>query len=105
MTITYAMLEAGLTGSGGMTHDIGFRGTIGARKSMGPMTIGAYFQTEQRHEYDNLHVTSFDGTSISLSGTTTEARAVIKCNGDGVGGADIQVVVKMLRLNNLITSV
>ena len=24
-TITYAMLEAGLTGSGGMTHDIGFR--------------------------------------------------------------------------------
>ena len=32
MTITYAMLEAGLTGSGGMTHDIGFRGTLGARK-------------------------------------------------------------------------
>jgi long-chain fatty acid transport protein len=91
MTITYAMLEAGLTGSGGMTHDIGFRGTIGARKSMGPMTIGAYFQTEQAHEYDNLHVTSFDGTSISLSGTTAEAKAVIKCNGDGVGGADIQV--------------
>ena len=35
MTITYAMLEAGLTGSGGMTHDIGFRGTIGARKTDG----------------------------------------------------------------------
>jgi hypothetical protein len=31
LTITYAMLEAGLTGSGGMTHDIGFRGTFGAR--------------------------------------------------------------------------
>jgi hypothetical protein len=40
------MLEAGLTGSGGMTHDIGFRGTLGARKSMGPMTIGLYYQTE-----------------------------------------------------------
>ena len=35
MTITYAMLEAGLTGSGGMTHDIGFRGTLGARKIYG----------------------------------------------------------------------
>ena len=58
MTITYAMLEAGLTGSGGMTHDIGFRGTLGARKSMGPMTIGLYYQTEQEHQYDNLHVTS-----------------------------------------------
>ncbi len=34
MTITYAMLEAGITGSGGMTHDIGFRGTLGARKKI-----------------------------------------------------------------------
>ena len=58
MTITYAMLEAGLTGSGGMTHDIGFRGTLGARKTMGPMTIGVYYQTEQEHQYDNIHVTS-----------------------------------------------
>ena len=63
MTITYAMLEAGLTGSGGMTHDIGFRGTLGARKNMGPMTIGVYYQTEQEHQYDNLHVTSMDGNS------------------------------------------
>ena len=62
MTITYAMLEAGLTGSGGMTHDIGFRGTLGARKSMGPMTVGLYYQTEQEHQYDNIHVTSMDGT-------------------------------------------
>ena len=61
MTITYAMLEAGLTGSGGMTHDIGFRGTLGARKTMGPMTIGVYYQTEQEHQYDNLHVTSMMG--------------------------------------------
>ena len=80
MTITYAMLEAGLTGSGGMTHDIGFRGTLGARKSMGPMTVGLYYQTEQEHQYDNIHVTSMNGTDATL----TSAAVTIKCNGDGV---------------------
>ena len=80
MTITYAMLEAGLTGSGNQVHDIGFRATVGARKSMGPMTIGAYFQTEQEHEYDNLHVTSNDGTTLSnLSGASGYT---VKCNKD-----------------------
>ena len=80
LTITYAMLEAGLTGSGGMTHDIGFRGTLGARKSMGPMTIGLYYQTEQEHQYDNLHVTSMDGSAP----TVTSSMATVKCNGDNV---------------------
>ena len=80
MTITYAMLEAGLTGSGNQVHDIGLRATVGARKSMGPMTIGAYFQTEQEHEYDNLHVTSNDGTTLSnLSGASGYT---VKCNKD-----------------------
>ena len=60
LTITYAMLEAGLTGSGGMTHDIGFRGTFGARKHMGPLTLGMYYQTELEHQYQNIHVTSMD---------------------------------------------
>ena len=81
MTITYAMLEAGLTGSGGMTHDIGFRGTIGARKHMGPMTVGLYYQTEQEHQYDNLHVTSMHGTSYTTDFDTTAA-PTIECNGD-----------------------
>jgi long-chain fatty acid transport protein len=81
MTITYAMLEAGLTGSGGMTHDIGFRGTIGARKMMGPMTVGVYYQTEQEHQYDNLHVTSMDG--YSLGGNLTGASGyTVTCNQD-----------------------
>ena len=102
MTITYAMLEAGLTGSGGMTHDLGFRGTLGARKSMGPMTIGVYYQTEQEHQYDNIHVTSMDGsapfsdatmgTAINSPDGAGGAAAVtsavgtvnIKCNGDSV---------------------
>jgi len=88
MTITYAMLEAGITGSGGMTHDIGFRGTLGARKSMGPMTIGMYYQTEQEHQYDNLHVTSMHGQHpfISTAGINGGGSVVnIKCNGDSVG--------------------
>jgi len=71
MTITYAMLEAGLTGSGGMTHDIGFRGTIGTRMKVMPgLTAAAYLQSEQPHEYDNLHVTSMHGKTAfsSLAG-------------------------------------
>ena len=82
VTITYAMLEAGLTGSGGMTHDIGFRATMGTRMKMSPnMTVGAYIQTEQPHEYDNLHVTSMHGTSpfSLLSGYGTNA--TVDCNG------------------------
>jgi long-chain fatty acid transport protein len=81
MTITYAMLEAGLTGSGNQVHDIGFRGTLGARKKMSDaLTIGMYYQTEQEHEYDNLHVTSMDGTTLSaLSGASGYS---VKCNGD-----------------------
>jgi len=85
MTITYAMLEAGLTGSGGMTHDIGFRGTLGARKMMGPMTIGVYYQTEQEHQYDNLHVTSNSGsrptvTQAAMQGLASTPNGVV-CNG------------------------
>ena len=78
MTITYAMLEAGLTGTGGMTHDIGFRGTIGARKQISDATtVAAYYQTEQEHEYDNLWVTSNDGSNPTV--TKTYVQPV--CNG------------------------
>ena len=86
-TITYAMLEAGLTGSGGMTHDIGFRATMGARMKVMPgLTVGAYVQTEQPHEYDNLHVTSFHGNNASALGVATglvQNQAYVKCNGPG----------------------
>ena len=84
MTITYAMLEAGLTGSGGMTHDIGFRGTLGARKHMGPMTVGLYYQTEQEHQYDNIHVTSMHGSTPFASTDGITGTVNIKCNGDVV---------------------
>ena len=85
-TITYAMLEAGLTGSGTMTHDIGFRATMGARMKVMPgLTVGAYVQTEQPHEYDNLHVTSMGGNA-ALDGTAgtsavVQSQPLIKCNG------------------------
>jgi long-chain fatty acid transport protein len=105
LTITYAMLEAGLTGSGTQKHDLGFRGTIGARKHMGPMTIGMYYQSELEHQYANLHVTSMhgnafasqqaDGTTasqvlnkVAFGGNAGDNAAIdgaIKCNGDGAG--------------------
>ena len=74
----------GLTGSGGMTHDIGFRGTVGARvKDVMPgLTIGMYAQTEQPHEYDNLHVTSMHGsTGLSVGSGIAQTQPFIKCNG------------------------
>ena len=82
-TITYAMLEAGLTGSGGMTHDIGFRGTVGARvKDVMPgLTIGMYAQSEQPHEYDNLHVTSNHGSEgLNVASGIAQLQPAIKCN-------------------------
>jgi long-chain fatty acid transport protein len=97
LTITYAMLEAGLTGSGTQKHDLGFRGTFGARKHMGPLTLGMYYQGELEHQYANLHVTSMhgnsfattsaDGTANALSQSSgadnAAVNAAIKCNGDG----------------------
>jgi len=91
LTITYAMLEAGLTGSGTQKHDLGFRGTIGARKHMGPTTIGVYYQGELEHQYDNLHVTSMNGSDSSITTTMLESQSsnqnAITCNGDGTNNA------------------
>ena len=81
-TITYAMLEAGLTGSGTMVHDIGFRATLGGRMKVMPgLTVGAYVQTEQPHEYDNLHVTSMAGSGgLSNGNGIAQQQPLIKCN-------------------------
>ena len=81
-TITYAMLEAGLTGSGGMTHDIGFRATLGGRMKVMPgLTVGSYVQTEQPHEYDNLHVTSMAGPNgLAVDSGLVMLQPHIKCN-------------------------
>jgi len=86
LTITYAMLEAGLTGSGTQKHDLGFRGTVGARKHMGPLTLGMYYQGELEHQYQNLHVTSMAGSDASITTTMLASKTgspnAITCNGD-----------------------
>ena len=95
-TITYAMLEAGLTGSGGMTHDIGFRGTVGARMKdvMPGLTVGMYAQSEQPHEYDNLHVTSMHGSAgLKTLEAPGNFMPTAKCNqtGGNVCRQDVRV--------------
>jgi long-chain fatty acid transport protein len=97
LTITYAMLEAGLTGSGTQKHDIGFRGTIGARKHLGNTTVGMYYQGELEHQYANLHVTSMAGsaphiTNNHLNNYSSNVNAVV-CNGTngGVCRQDVEV--------------
>jgi len=91
LTITYAMLEAGVTGSSSQKHDIGFRGTIGARKHMGPLTLGMYYQGELEHQYANLHVTSNhgstpfdeqDGAADEIASSVQSLHASVTCNGD-----------------------
>ena len=49
-----------------MTHDIGFRGTLGARKN-GSYDYWCLYQTEQEHQYDNLHVTSMMDQNLQLT--------------------------------------
>ena len=96
-TITYAMLEAGLTGSGGMTHDIGFRATMGARMKVMPgLTVGAYVQTEQPHEYDNLHVTSMAGADFRSGITNGAVAAAFNTAGNLVRVASQQPFVTEL---------
>jgi long-chain fatty acid transport protein len=102
MTITYAMLEAGLTGSGGMTHDLGFRGTLGVRNKISDATtVALYYQTEQEHQYDNLHVTSMHGTqpfaALSSYSAAHGKTGSVVCNADvvtsntGVCRQDVEV--------------
>jgi len=91
-TITYAMLEAGLTGSGGMTHDIGFRATLGGRMKVMPgLTVGAYVQTEQPHEYDNLHVTSNHGIGwmSGFSAAIARSQPTPICNGGAAASNNV----------------
>ena len=92
LTITYAMLEAGLTGSGTQKHDLGFRGTVGARKHMGPLTLGMYYQGELEHQYANLHVTSMHGNSFATDRADTTAIALT--NDSGNANAAINAAIK-----------
>ena len=53
----------------------------------GNLTVGGYVQSEQPHEYDNLHVTSFHGTRPFAQLTSYGANATVDCNGDGVSAS------------------
>ena len=55
LTTSYAMLEAGLGGTSGQGHDIGFRGTFGADYHINDSTdIGFYYQTEREHTWQDF---------------------------------------------------
>lgn len=53
-TISFSELDIGLSSSSAMTHDLGLRGTLGATYAIGATTIGGYYQTALKHEYDNM---------------------------------------------------
>ena len=67
-TISFAQMDLGLASTGANTHDLGLRATLGATYDIGKTTIGAFYQTEQKHKFDSLVETSagvFDDTKIS----------------------------------------
>ncbi len=79
-TISFAQLDLGLQnfvppgadfafGSSGQTHDLGLRATVGATYDMGDTTLGAFYQTKQKHKFDNLVV---DGTGGFQSPTVEQ---------------------------------
>lgn len=53
-TISFSELDIGLSSSSAMTHDLGIRGTVGATYVMGDTTIGGFYQTALKHDYDNM---------------------------------------------------
>lgn len=76
-TISFAQLDLGLQnfvppgadfafGSSAQTHDVGLRGTVGATYDLNDTTLGAFYQTKQKHKFGNLVV---DGTGTFQSPT------------------------------------
>lgn len=66
-TISFAELDLGLSSTSAATHDIGLRGTFGATYDTGATTVGAYYQTELKHTFDNqvqISATSYASPEI-----------------------------------------
>ena len=57
-TISFAQLDLGLSSTSAETHALGLRGTLGVTYDLGATTLGAFYMTEQKHEYDNIIETS-----------------------------------------------
>lgn len=53
-TISFAQLDFGLASTSAQTHDLGLRATLGMTYDMGATTLGAFYQTAQEHQYDNI---------------------------------------------------
>ncbi|MES9834197.1 MAG: outer membrane protein transport protein [Candidatus Thiodiazotropha sp. DIVDIV] len=66
-TISFAELDLGLSSTSAATHDIGLRGTFGATYDRGATTIGAYYQTELKHTFDNqVQISATDFASPTI---------------------------------------
>lgn len=57
-TISFAQLDFGLASTSAETHDLGLRGTLGLTYDIGATTLGAFYQTKQKHEYDSIVATA-----------------------------------------------
>jgi len=66
ITVTYAMLDAGLLGSNAQSHDYGARLTLGADYHLTDHTdIGFYYQTKLHQQWDDSILLSDGGDTIA----------------------------------------
>lgn len=57
-TISFAQLDLGLSSTSAETHALGLRATLGLTYDLGASTLGLYYQTEQKHKFQNIIETS-----------------------------------------------
>lgn len=71
MTTTYSMLDLGLTSTSAQTHDIAFKGALGATYKLPHATqIGIFYHSELRQDFDDIIQTSPSGGSGALTQAT-----------------------------------
>ncbi|MEJ2157642.1 MAG: porin [Desulfobacteraceae bacterium] len=93
-TISFAQLDLGLSSSSAETHALGLRGTIGMTYDIGDTTLGGFYQTVQKHEYDNLIETS-PGTYASPTITQPQNFGIGIANNSLMGG-DLLIMVDVM---------
>jgi len=57
-TLGFGLLELGLVSNTGLTHTFGIRGSIGATYDLGPLQLGAVYNSPMRLEFDDVTETS-----------------------------------------------
>jgi len=63
VTISFAQLDLGLASTSAQTHDLGLRGTVGLTYDIDATTIGAFYQTKQKHDFDDIIAVAPNGFS------------------------------------------